>query len=79
MVTPLLLLLMLLTAGGGRTVNSTAGSTLGCRDEDGDIVDWYVLYKLPAELGTKNNLIEYGLGYMYLLYVGVHPSTVDLV
>ena len=56
MVTPLVVLLVLVTAGGGKQ--------LGCRDEKGQLVDWYVLYKLP-QLGTGASLVSQGLGYLY--------------
>ncbi|CAB1331982.1 unnamed protein product [Coregonus sp. 'balchen'] len=49
-----LLCLMLLWGG------SEAKSTVSCRNEQGDAVDWYILYKLPS-IDSDN-----GLKYLYM-------------
>ena len=56
MVAPLLLLLVIVTVRDGEQ--------LGCRDETGRLVDWYVLYKLP-QLSTGSSLVGQGLGYLH--------------
>ncbi len=41
----------------------------GCVDENGDAVDWYVIYKLPREGGrherTDNDLINDGTAFAF--------------
>ena len=63
---PLLLLLLLLAAGVG-LVHPADDASLGCRDENGNLVDWYVLYNLPSaqDIKTGNEFIDNGFGYMY--------------
>lgn len=42
---------------------------LGCRDEDGKLVDWFYLYKLPNKfdgLRDKENTKSDGLNYLYI-------------
>ena len=75
MVGPLVLLLVLLTAGGRKELvtaddgkpQETADdwTELGCRDGEGKLVDWYVLYKLPELNDTGVPLVDQGLGYLY--------------
>lgn len=36
-----------------------------CRDEKGQTVDWYVVYKLP-KLDSENSMIRTGVGYVYI-------------
>ncbi|XP_046399199.1 deoxyribonuclease-2-alpha [Ischnura elegans] len=37
-----------------------------CVDEDGDNVDWYVMYKLPRQKESDNEREREGLAYMYI-------------
>lgn len=37
-----------------------------CRDENNQIVDWYVLYKLPKVSQSSNPIIRSGLAYLYM-------------
>ncbi|KAG7302098.1 hypothetical protein JYU34_013558 [Plutella xylostella] len=37
-----------------------------CRDEKGDFVDWFYVYKLPRERNHLNPLVRQGSAYMYL-------------
>ncbi|XP_071440078.1 deoxyribonuclease-2-alpha [Hetaerina americana] len=37
-----------------------------CVDEDGEPVDWYVMYKLPREKESENAIERDGLAYMYI-------------
>ncbi|XP_050460084.1 plancitoxin-1 [Cataglyphis hispanica] len=37
-----------------------------CRDENNQIVDWYVLYKLPKVSQSSNPTIRNGLAYLYM-------------
>jgi deoxyribonuclease-2 len=41
---------------------------LGCRDESGNLVDWFYLYKLPSSLEGDKNLQQThsGLSYLYI-------------
>ena len=41
-------------------------SALTCRDENGDPVDWYIIYKLPHLQKHPNPLIRRGIGYFYM-------------
>ena len=42
-----------------------AGSPLGCRDQQGAAVDWYVLYKLPIIHDTGAPFVDDGAGFMH--------------
>ncbi|KAL4715674.1 hypothetical protein ACJJTC_006253 [Scirpophaga incertulas] len=37
-----------------------------CRDENGEPVDWFYVYKLPRERNHLNPLVRRGVAYMYL-------------
>jgi deoxyribonuclease II len=42
---------------------------LGCRDESGNMVDWFYLYKLPNEFDRKAETVEQsnsGLNYLFI-------------
>lgn len=41
-------------------------STPQCRNEQGDPVDWFYIYKLPREKNHLNPLVRKGVAYMYL-------------
>ena len=45
----------------------TAGqeTKLGCRDQDGRLVDWYVIYKLPNKADIKTSLLDGSTAYVY--------------
>lgn len=43
-----------------------ASTTPLCRDENNQIVDWYVLYKLPKISQSSNPVIRNGLAYLYM-------------
>ena len=40
-------------------------SALTCIDEDGDPVDWYIVYKLP-KYSAESGYLYNGTGYLYL-------------
>ena len=62
-----LVLVLLVTAGGGGSVSPSAASPLGCRDQDGAAVDWYVLYKLPILHDTgAGQFVDDGVGFMHV-------------
>ncbi|XP_043205328.1 deoxyribonuclease-2-alpha-like [Amphibalanus amphitrite] len=42
-----------------------AGSPLGCRDQSGAAVDWYVLYKLPVIHDTGAPFVSDGVGFLH--------------
>ena len=56
------LLLLLL---GCLPLNPAAGQSLGCRDQDGSLVDWYVLNKLPKLSDTGSEFVDKGAGYVH--------------
>ena len=39
---------------------------LTCRDENGDPVDWFIIYKLPHLKKHPNPLVRKGIGYFYM-------------
>ncbi|XP_043230834.1 plancitoxin-1-like [Amphibalanus amphitrite] len=43
---------------------SSAGSPLGCRDQNNKLVDWYVLYKLPI-LTSATGFVRKGSAYVH--------------
>ncbi|XP_043206366.1 deoxyribonuclease-2-alpha-like [Amphibalanus amphitrite] len=74
-MTLLLTLLLTAAAGGWAAVQTSAGSPLGCRDQDNRLVDWYVLYKLPIlkDPGSKKPVSD---GYKYL-YISSASTTTE--
>ena len=51
--------------------SSDASNELGCRDENDQLVDWYYLYKIPADGTFKESEADYlkkddGLNYLYI-------------
>ncbi|XP_037077387.1 deoxyribonuclease-2-like [Pollicipes pollicipes] len=42
-----------------------AAAPLGCLDQDGAAVDWYVLYKLPRLKDADDALVQAGIGYTH--------------
>ena len=47
----------------------TIADRIGCRDEDGNMVDWFYLYKLPNTIERNENdkpLDSFGLEYLYI-------------
>ena len=54
------------TVGDGKEpVTAGGGEKLGCRNHKGELVDWYVLYKLPKMDGTGASFVDSGTGYAY--------------
>ncbi|XP_034948687.1 plancitoxin-1 [Chelonus insularis] len=53
--------------------NKSDSNSLQCKDENGDPVDWYVLYKLPKVAESSEPLIRKGLAYLYIT-----NKTIDL-
>jgi len=47
-------------------VASLASAQISCRNEDGEPVDWFVIYKLPKGTKSEDTLIKQGLTYTYL-------------
>lgn len=45
---------------------SCIAQRLGCRDENGDMVDWFYLYKLPSSLEEGRKEKNSGLEYLYI-------------
>lgn len=51
--------------------SANANDELGCRDENGQLVDWYYLYKIPADGNHLQNEAEFrdkdnGLKFLYI-------------
>ena len=57
--------LLLLLLFGCLPLNPAAGQSLGCRDQDGSLVDWYVLSKLPKLSDTGSEFVDKGAGYVH--------------
>ncbi|XP_008547122.1 plancitoxin-1 [Microplitis demolitor] len=57
-----ILLLIIYTTG----VINSGKSNLQCKDEAGNDVDWFVLYKIPRLTESNNRLIKKGVGYVYI-------------
>ena len=55
--------IILITFVGIQLVSGVIG--LGCLDENGNSVDWMVLYKLPKTKTTPVDIVDEGLGYTY--------------
>uniref|UniRef100_A0AAG5D067 Uncharacterized protein n=1 Tax=Anopheles atroparvus TaxID=41427 RepID=A0AAG5D067_ANOAO len=55
----------LLSGAFGAEFTSVSDETLGCRIENGELVDWYYLYKLPKEPAEHDSPTN-GLRYVYV-------------
>lgn len=42
----------------------SVASEIGCRDENGNLIDWYYLYKLPNKLEGHES--QFGLKYLFI-------------
>ncbi|KRX45385.1 Plancitoxin-1, partial [Trichinella murrelli] len=48
------------------TLLCSSSDAFQCIGEDGLQVDWYIIYKLPREVGNSDKLLSYGVKYMYM-------------
>lgn len=53
-------------------VYSTCCSALNCRDEAGNEVDWFIVYKIPK---LERNLAPFNTGYSYVYVSSVNATT----
>ena len=55
--------IILIAFVGIQLVSGVVG--LDCLDEDGNSVDWMILYKLPKNKHIQEDFVDEGLGYVY--------------
>ena len=53
------------------TSSAFAANNLGCRDDNGDLVDWFYLYKIPSNENFNGNVLnthseDSGYNYLYI-------------
>ncbi|XP_063974026.1 plancitoxin-1-like [Diachasmimorpha longicaudata] len=66
--------LILLLCCCALAADATDLESLQCKNENGTIVDWYVLYKLPKISSSSNPLIRQGVAYAYITNATVNQG-----